>query len=54
MHADYLHHRSAELIRRAEHHRLVREALRARRAARRAEAGRDAGRTRGDRFVRAA
>lgn len=36
MHGYELHHlRSAELIRRAEHERLVREAVRVRRAARR-------------------
>ncbi|MEU1043447.1 hypothetical protein ACFYP4_20660 [Streptomyces sp. NPDC005551] len=56
--------RSADLIRRAENHRLVREALRGRRAARRAaaqeSARHDAGgrshtdRPRGHRFARAA
>ncbi|GGL96404.1 hypothetical protein GCM10010129_45310 [Streptomyces fumigatiscleroticus] len=41
---DLRHLRSTELLRRAEHERLVRAAVRARRAARRAAAPRGAGR----------
>ncbi|MGW7266389.1 hypothetical protein [Streptomyces sp. NPDC054842] len=52
--------RSADLIRQADHHRMVREALRSRRAAARASAGQDTGgqahtdRPRRHRFARVA